>query len=84
MKGFLLKALQDKMGCQYLSDLRFLDDEGKRQAAQWIQDTPPEAAALAEWNDALAYLAGEPPVQTVQLAREQLLLHLLKEGKKAD
>jgi len=84
MKSFLLKTLQDKTGCQYLSDLRFLSDEGKRQAAQWIHDTPPEAAALAEWNDALAYLTGEPPVQTVQLAREQLLLHLLKKGKQAD
>ena len=83
MKSFLLRALQDKTGCQYLSDLRFLSEEGKKRAAQWIHDTPPEAAPLAEWNDALAYLAGGQPAQNAQLARERLLAHLIGEGEPA-
>ena len=81
--SFLLKDLQGRTGCQYLSDLRYLSDEGRARAAQRIHEIPPEAAALAEWNDALAYLAGGQPVQTAQLARERLLLHLMGEGRPA-
>ena len=83
-KRSLLEVLRSKVGCQYISDLHYLNEGERARAAHGIQDTPPEAAALAEWNDVLAYLTGEPPVQTVQLARERLLVHLTGAGETAE
>ena len=83
-KRSLLEALRGKVGCQYISDLHYLNEGERTRAAHGIHDTPPEAAALAEWNDALAYLTDEPPAQTAQLARERLLVHLTGAGETAD
>lgn len=57
----LLDELARRIGCTYLSDLRFLDAPGRQALARTLADIPAGAAGLREWNDALAYLSGEPP-----------------------
>lgn len=66
----LLEFLANRLRCAYLSDLPRVSGE---QLAQELRRIPAEAAGLREWNDALAYLTGEPPAETAERARERLL-----------
>ena len=72
----LLDELAQRIGCTYLSDLRFLDAPGRQ--ARTLADIPAGAAGLREWNDALAYLSGEPPEPTAADARARLLERLTR------
>lgn len=69
----LLDLLSIQMGCMYLSDLRFLSPEQRRYLAQRLDRLTPRQEDIREWNDALAYLAGAPPEETAQAAKEQLV-----------
>lgn len=60
----LLDALAVRIGCEYLSDLRFLDGIQQVRLVRALKKIGPEEASLAEWNDALQYLINEPPRQT--------------------
>lgn len=56
--------LQHKMGCEYLSGLRFLKDHRQMWLAHALERIPFSMAALPAWNNAPAYLArGEPPLK---------------------
>ena len=46
--------------------------------ARELEQLPPEAATLQEWNDALDYLIHAPPEETAQAARERLLSALAR------
>ena len=72
----LLDELARRIGCTYLSDLRFLDAPGRQALARTLADIPAGAAGLREWNDALAYLTGEPPQSTADAARALLVERL--------
>lgn len=61
MEVCFLEVLQLQMGCTYLSDLRYLPDTERIQLARKLMEVCPEAATLHEWNDALQYLARQPP-----------------------
>ena len=75
----LLDTLSGRMGCAYLSDLRFLAEwERVLLGRRILWGIPPEEADLAEWNDALEYLAGCGPEKTREAARERLLERLLE------
>jgi len=53
--------------CQFISDLRYLDEDGRRFLSHAASCLPTESYSLAEWNDALNYLASMPPQKTVKL-----------------
>lgn len=72
----LLDELAQRMGCEYLSDLRFLDALGRQALACALKALLPRYAGLQEWNDALAYLTGEPPQSTACAARALLVERL--------
>ena len=68
----LLEFLAYKAGCVYLSDLHNASSWQKVRLVRELERVPAEAAALREWNDALAYLSQAPPEKTAQAARERL------------
>ena len=74
----LLDTLAGRMGCTYLSDLCFLAEWEQVRLGSILRGIPPEEADLAEWNDALEYLAGCGPEKTREAARERLLERLLE------
>lgn len=69
----LLDKMSRKMGCPFLSDLRFLSREQRKQLVRSLKQIEPEANSLCEWNDALAYLTGAPPEETAAEAKERLV-----------
>lgn len=71
-KGLLDKA-SEYMGCQYLSDLRFLAPYQRCILAAHIETYAVEQYSLFEWNDALDYLCREAPCVSASLAKESLL-----------
>ena len=74
----LLEYLSHRAGCAYLSDLRYISDWQRVQLARVLAEIPAEAADLRIWNDALEYLAWEPPEPTAEEARARLIAVLSK------
>ncbi|HIS69968.1 MAG TPA: hypothetical protein IAA58_11470 [Candidatus Gallacutalibacter stercoravium] len=72
----LLDYLAYAMGCEYLSDLRQLNNAQRAYLARVVGQIPHDAAALCDWNDALDYLAGAPQEACAQNARLQLIARL--------
>lgn len=72
----LLEVLSMRVNCQFLSDIKYLDELDRRRLAHVLEHIPPDAAALKEWNDALQYLAKRPPEGTAEAARERLIQSL--------
>lgn len=64
----LLDAMALQMGCEYLSDLHYIDDHQRRRLARKLETVEARDADLFEWNDALEYLTG---VNTPQPNAEQ-------------
>lgn len=72
----LLDVLSLIAGCRNLSDLRCLDNWQRVHLARALEKIPTRAASLAEWNDALAYLARDSPQETAEAARDRLIQSL--------
>lgn len=72
----LLEALSVQVNCRFLSELSCLDELDRRRLARALERIPPDAASLKEWNDALQYLARQPPEETAEAARERLIQSL--------
>lgn len=72
----LLKSLQDWAHCEYLSDLRFLSNVQRMELRRTLERIRPETAALAEWNEALNYLANAPPAESPAQAKANLIAYL--------
>lgn len=72
----LLDAISIQMGCAYLSDLRYLDGGRRALLAQKLERLPPEESDLRDWNDALAYLAAQPPQPSAAQAKAALIAEL--------
>lgn len=72
----LLDELAERMDCGYLSDLRYLDPEGRARLAEQLEPLSAGAYPLAQWNDGLEYLAGEPPCPDARQAKAALLAAL--------
>lgn len=70
----LLDFLSNRIGCEYLSDLSYVDRALLRRELEQI---PAEAASPQDWNDALGYLTRASPEATPQAARERLLKCLI-------
>lgn len=69
----LLEILARRMGCAYLSDLKYLDTSGRAVLAGLVRGTGAGQALREEWNDALSYLTGQPPQPDAGTARRALL-----------
>lgn len=74
----LLERCTEEVGCTYLSDLRYLDTKGRFRLAGAVEQIPPGEYSLAEWNDALDYLAGGSPAPSTGEAKQRLLLGLTR------
>ena len=73
----LLDAMQTQMGCDYLSDLRFLDHTRRTELAEKLKNLPTRDATLHDWNDALHYLTGDDqPRATAEQAKSALIAGL--------
>ena len=72
----LIDILAYRMGVEYLSDLRYLDPDGRERLAEAVAGIPTGAAPLGDWNDALVYLTGAGVEDTPETARAQLLRFL--------
>jgi len=75
-KKGLLDDASDYMGCQYLSDLRYLTPYQRCILAAHIETHDVKQYSLFEWNDALEYLCRRSPKTTVIAAKEALLRSL--------
>ena len=64
----LLEYLAYRAGCRWLSDLHCLDGCQRIRLHHVLEQLPPEAAPLREWNDAVAYLTGRQPAATAATA----------------
>lgn len=77
-KFVLIEWMASGMGCAYLSDLRFLQDDERERLAKAIEKYPSNVASLWEWNDALAYLVDATPEKTTEEAQNRLVELLLR------
>ena len=78
----LLEYLAWKLGCQYLSDLHYLDSWRRRCLVCAVQEINPADYGVAQWNDALEYLTKELPEKTAAAAYKRLVAIL--SGKLVD
>lgn len=69
----LLDYLAMRLGCLYLSDLRFLGPWQTVCLIREIKQIPACAAPAREWNDALKYLVGAVPEQSADLAKKRCI-----------
>ena len=72
----LLDELARRVDCEILSDLRYLDRQGRGQLARAVEALSPDGVPLSQWNDALCYLTGEPPQGSCEEAQARLLAWL--------
>lgn len=73
----LLDLIAAQMGCDFLSDLRFLDSTQRAALAEKLKQLPARASNLHDWNDALQYLTGDSaPRATADEARAALIAGL--------
>lgn len=75
-KMSLLDVMAAQMGCEYLSDLRYLDSGQRAALAEKLGELAPKASDLRDWNDALEYLTGQPPQSSTEQARAALIAGL--------
>ena len=67
-----MQVLACQMNCTYLSDLRFLSERRREELAEEVKNLSSDVASLEEWNDALLYLTGCGPEETVKEAQSRL------------
>lgn len=69
----LLELLAIQMGCEYLSDLRYLTIAQRNYLAQKLIPLSPRQEDLRDWNKVLTYLTGEPAEKTALAAKARLI-----------
>ena len=73
-EGSLLDCIADRMGCMYLSDLRYLDRPGRCFLADFVlPEIRSDEVPLFEWNNALTYLTGAKPGDHPEQVRQTLI-----------
>ena len=73
MKQSLLELLSIQMGCEYLSDLRYLTITQRNYLAQKLKLLSPRQEDLRDWNETLTYLTGAPEEKTALAAKARLI-----------
>lgn len=74
----LLELLSQSMRCNYLSDLRFLDDTQRRILCRKLDRIEAKEQDLKDWNDTLKYLTDLAPVHNAEAAKNILIDALLR------
>lgn len=69
----MLELLAARLGCSYMSDLKYLSSARRQQLSREIEKIAPESADLKEWNDTLMYLTNMPPASERESARLELI-----------
>lgn len=69
----LLDYLALEMGCECLSDLHFLSQEGRHCLVKKINEVSVQETSLHDWNDTLTYLTNANPEDTSSNAKLQLM-----------
>lgn len=69
----LVDFLAKKLGCVYISDLKYLTADQQKRLASLLEQLPPKAASKAEWDDALRYIEQLPAQKSAEKDRERLL-----------
>jgi len=73
----LLETMALLAGCEYLSDLRYMDDCQRKDLARKLEMVKAGDASLFEWNDALEYLTGaETSCASAEQAKTKLITAL--------
>lgn len=72
----LVDYLAAQLGCEFISDLRFLDKLNYLRLAHIVKTISPEDWPLREWNDALEYVANKQAAENCMLAYDMLLAEL--------
>ena len=73
----LLDVMALQMGCEYLSDLHYIDDHQRLHLARQLEKVEARDTDLFEWNDALEYLAGvKTPCSSAEQAKAALIAAL--------
>lgn len=73
----LLEAMAILTGCEYLSDLHYIDKLQRRRLAQKLEMVDAKNTDLFEWNDALEYLTGQKtPQPSAEQAKSALIAAL--------
>ena len=73
----LLDTLGDRMGCMYLSDLRWLSGKDRIRLADAVADIPVETAKTEDWDEAVRYLTGTLSDSQTPLEGKQTLIRRL-------
>lgn len=72
----LLETISSKLGCEFLSDLKWVQDTPSLQNI--IEDLVADEYSLQDWRDAIDYLVGENVSPTCPAeAKRYLLMKLL-------
>jgi hypothetical protein len=69
----LLDSMAAHIGCTYVSDLKFINNEQRTSLLNKLEATEAETVSLWEWNDALAYLSDGREEATQEAARSLLI-----------
>jgi hypothetical protein len=69
----ILEYIAQRIGCDYLSDLRYLNGRNRFRLSRELYRIPAEAFPLETWNDALDYLTGLPSEAKASEAKEKLI-----------
>ena len=73
----LLDLIAIQMGCDYLSDLRYLSRDRQLYLAEKLKNLHARESALRDWNAALAYLTPDStPRSSAEEARAALITWL--------
>lgn len=69
----LVDYLAAQLGCEYVSDLHFLDTLSRLRLAHVVSKLSPDDWPLEEWNDALKYVTNKETADNCMLAYDTFL-----------
>lgn len=69
----LVDYLAAQLGCEYVSDLHFLDALDRLRLTHVVSKLSPDDWPLEEWNDALEYVANKELADNYMMAYDILL-----------
>lgn len=72
----LVDYLATQLGCEFISDLRFLTSLERLTLARVIKKLQPADFPLHEWNDAIQYIVNKRVVNSSESAYRTLLTEL--------
>lgn len=73
-RASLLDLMAIKVGCSYLSDLKYIDESKRFHLAMELKKVPAKDEDYSDWNDALEYFSsGTVSCSSAEQAKESLI-----------